>query len=67
MAITAGIGSDHVDVQASAARSNDVAEVTLCNSISVSEHAVMMILGVVRSYISSYQWTETSNGWNTAG
>merc|ERR1719300_1605286 len=44
MAITAGIGSDHVDLDAAMARKVDVTEVTFCNSISVSEHVVMMIL-----------------------
>jgi hypothetical protein len=33
-----------------------VAEVTYSNSISVSEHVVMMILGLVRNYIPSYGW-----------
>ena len=32
-----------------------VAEVTYCNSISVSEHVVMMILALVRNYIPSLQ------------
>ena len=44
LAITAGIGSDHVDLQAVIERGITVAEVTYCNSISVSEHVVMMIL-----------------------
>ena len=45
LAITAGIGSDHVDLQAAMDRGITVAEVTYCNSISVAEHVVMMILG----------------------
>lgn len=49
MALTAGIGSDHVDLQAAMDRNMTVAEVTFCNSISVSEHVVMMILGLVRN------------------
>ena len=44
LAITAGIGSDHVDLQAAIDRKITVAEVTYSNSISVSEHVVMMIL-----------------------
>ena len=44
LAITAGIGSDHVDLQAAIERGVTVAEVTYSNSISVSEHVVMMIL-----------------------
>src|SRR5580698_3698397 len=54
LAITAGIGSDHVDLQAAMDREITVAEVTYSNSISVSEHVVMMILGLVRNYIPSY-------------
>jgi formate dehydrogenase len=38
LAITAGIGSDHVDLEAAAAAGITVAEVTYSNSISVSEH-----------------------------
>ena len=33
-----------------------VAEITYSNSISVSEHVVMMILALVRNYIPSYGW-----------
>ncbi|HEY1636948.1 MAG TPA: NAD-dependent formate dehydrogenase [Rhizomicrobium sp.] len=65
LAITAGIGSDHVDLQAAIDRKITVAEVTYCNSISVSEHVVMMILGLVRNYIPSYQQV-VSGGWNIA-
>ena len=43
LVITAGIGSDHTDLQAAMDRGVTVAEVTYCNSISVSEHVVMMI------------------------
>ena len=65
LAITAGIGSDHVDLQAAMDRGITVAEVTFCNSISVSEHVVMMILALVRNYIPSYQWV-VKGGWNIA-
>jgi formate dehydrogenase len=63
LAITAGIGSDHVDLQAAIERDITVAEVTFSNSISVAEHVVMMILGLVRNYIPSYQWV-VKGGWN---
>src|SRR5580693_5040754 len=56
LAITAGIGSDHVDLKAAIERGITVTEVTYSNSISVSEHVVMMILGLVRNYIPSYKW-----------
>ncbi|HEY2141335.1 MAG TPA: NAD-dependent formate dehydrogenase [Solirubrobacteraceae bacterium] len=42
-----------------------VAEVTYCNSVSVAEHVVMMILGLVRNYIPSYKWV-LDGGWNIA-
>src|ERR1700722_6649664 len=65
LAITAGIGSDHVDLNAAIARNITVAEVTWCNSISVSEHAVMQILALVRNFIPSHEWA-TKGGWNIA-
>jgi formate dehydrogenase len=65
LAITAGIGSDHVDLQAAVASGMTVAEVTYSNSISVAEHVVMMILGLVRNYIPSYE-TVVDGGWNIA-
>jgi formate dehydrogenase len=65
LAITAGIGSDHVDLQAAIAHGITVTEVTYSNSISVAEHVVMMILGLVRNYIPSYQWV-VKEGWNIA-
>jgi formate dehydrogenase len=65
LAITAGIGSDHVDLEAAIKHGVTVAEVTYCNSISVSEHVVMMILSLVRNYIPSYKWV-IDGGWNIA-
>jgi formate dehydrogenase len=65
LAITAGIGSDHVDLQAAMDAGITVAEVTYCNSISVAEHVVMMILGLVRNYIPSYKIV-VDGGWNIA-
>ena len=65
LAITAGIGSDHVDLQAAIERGVTVAEVTYCNSISVAEHVVMSILALVRNYIPSHDIAR-SGGWNIA-
>ena len=61
MIVTAGIGSDHTDLQAAMDRGITVAEVTYCNSNSVAEHVVMMILALVRNYIPSYNWV--LNAW----
>jgi formate dehydrogenase len=66
LAITAGIGSDHVDLQAAMNRGITVAEVTYCNSISVSEHVVMMIISLVRNYLPSHEWVTSKGGWNIA-
>jgi formate dehydrogenase len=65
LAITAGIGSDHVELEAAIRKGVTVAEVTYSNSISVSEHVVMMILSLVRNYIPSYKWV-IDGGWNIA-
>jgi formate dehydrogenase len=65
MIVTAGIGSDHTDLQAAMDKGVTVAEVTYCNSISVAEHVVMMILSLVRNYLPSYEWVK-KGGWNIA-
>ena len=65
LVITAGIGSDHTDLQAAIDRGITVAEVTYCNSISVSEHVVMMILSLVRNYLPSWEVVK-AGGWNIA-
>jgi formate dehydrogenase len=65
LAVTAGIGSDHVDLDAAIAHGVTVAEVTYCNSISVAEHVVMMILALVRNYLPSHGWV-LRGGWNIA-
>jgi formate dehydrogenase len=65
LALTAGIGSDHVDLEAAKERDITVAEVTYSNSISVAEHAVMQILTLVRNFVPSHRWA-TEGGWNIA-
>ncbi|MET9388253.1 NAD-dependent formate dehydrogenase [Streptomyces sp. NPDC002928] len=66
LAITAGIGSDHVDLPSAIAHGMTVAEVTYSNSISVSEHAVMQILTLVHSYMPAHDWVTVKKGWNIA-
>ena len=65
MAITAGIGSDHVDLQAAMDNKIDVVEVTFCNSRSVAEHIVMMIVSMVRDYHNQHRIVN-DGGWNIA-
>src|ERR1700733_8276858 len=65
LALTAGIGSDHVDLEAAARNRITVAEVTGSNSISVAEHVVMMVLSLVRNYLPSHEFAQ-KGGWNIA-
>jgi len=65
MIVTAGIGSDHTDLQAAMEHNVTVAEVTYCNSHSVAEHVVMQMLALVRNYIPSWQQV-VQGGWNIA-
>ena len=65
LALTAGVGSDHVDLDAAIDHRITVAEVTYCNSISVAEHVVMMILALVRNYLPQHQIV-LDGGWNIA-
>jgi formate dehydrogenase len=65
LAITAGIGSDHVDLKTAIEKGMTVAEVTYSNSIAVAEHTVMQVLALVRDYIPQYKIV-TEGGWNIA-
>ncbi|MDE1821994.1 MAG: NAD-dependent formate dehydrogenase [Euryarchaeota archaeon] len=55
LVLTAGVGSDHIDLAAAAAHNITVAEITGCNVVSVAEHAVMQILALCRNFIPSYK------------
>lgn len=65
LAITAGIGSDHVDLKAASEKGVSVVEATGSNSISVAEHIVMMTLSLVRNYLPSHALAANSV-WNIA-
>lgn len=65
MCMTAGIGSDHVDIAAACERKITVTEVTFCNSISVAEHVVMQILSLVRNLVPAHD-IYRNGGWNIA-
>jgi len=57
IAVTAGIGSDHVDLDA-ANKTNGgitVAEVTGSNVVSVAEHVIMTILVLVRNFVPAHE------------
>jgi len=55
LAITAGVGSDHVSLQHAWDAGITVAEVTGSNVVSVAEHVVMQILSLVRNYIPAHK------------
>ena len=65
LAITAGIGSDHVDLATAIDKGITVAEVTYSNSIAVAEHTVMQVLALVRDYLPQYEIV-VDGGWNIA-
>jgi len=67
LAVTAGIGSDHVDLDA-ANKTNGgvtVAEVTGSNVVSVAEHVVMTILTLVRNFVPAHEQI-VAGDWNVA-
>jgi len=55
VAITAGVGSDHVDLNAANEKKILVAEVTGSNVVSVAEHVVMDILALVRNFVPAHE------------
>ena len=64
--LTAGVGSDHVDLGEAANRNFTVAEQTASNVVCVAEHAVMCVLNLVRNFIPQYN--QVVNGeWDIAG
>ncbi|CAF3176497.1 unnamed protein product [Rotaria sp. Silwood2] len=65
LAITSGVGSDHVNLEAACKRGITVAEITGSNVVSVAEHVVMQILALVRNFIPAYK--QVVNGeWDIA-
>ncbi|KAJ9152458.1 hypothetical protein P3X46_026023 [Hevea brasiliensis] len=64
--LTAGVGSDHIDLKAAAAAGLTVVEVTGSNVVSVAEDELMRILILVRNFLPGHH--QVINGeWNVAG
>lgn len=64
--LTAGIGSDHIDLKAACAAGLTVAEVTGSNVVSVAEDELMRILILIRNFLPGYH--QAIHGeWNVAG
>ncbi|MCO5602287.1 hypothetical protein L7F22_056416 [Adiantum nelumboides] len=64
--LTAGVGSDHVNLKAAAAAGITVAEITGCNVVSVAEDELMRILILLRNFIPGYKQI-CEGDWNVAG
>ncbi|KAL9255334.1 Formate dehydrogenase, mitochondrial-like protein [Drosera capensis] len=63
--LTAGIGSDHVDLKAAVEAKLTVAEITGSNTVSVAEDELMRVLILVRNFVPGYQ--QVINGeWNVS-
>jgi formate dehydrogenase len=63
--VTAGVGSDHIDLHAAADRGLTVSEVTGSNVTSVAEDEVMRILVLIRNFAPAWKQA-TEGGWNVA-
>ena len=55
LCITAGVGSDHVDLNAAVEHGIQVLEVSGSNVVSVAEHVVMSILLLVRNFVPAHE------------
>ncbi|KAI0716311.1 NAD-dependent formate dehydrogenase [Earliella scabrosa] len=56
--VTAGVGSDHIDLDAAVERGIQVLEVTGSNVVSVAEHVIMNILLLVRNFVPAHEMIE---------
>ena len=58
LCVTAGVGSDHIDLNAAVEKKIQVLEVTGSNVVSVAEHVVMSILLLVRNFVPAHEMIE---------
>ncbi|KAF8471964.1 putative formate dehydrogenase [Kalaharituber pfeilii] len=65
LAVTAGVGSDHVDLDTACKKGITVAEVTGSNVVSVAEHVVMTILALVRNFVPAHEQIAAGD-WDVA-
>ncbi|PWN54186.1 NAD-dependent formate dehydrogenase AciA/Fdh [Violaceomyces palustris] len=68
LCVTAGVGSDHIDLNAANERKITVAEVSGSNVVSVAEHVLMTILNLVRNFVPAHDQITRGEfgGWNVA-
>ncbi|KAL8291239.1 hypothetical protein RQP46_002217 [Phenoliferia psychrophenolica] len=55
LCVTAGVGSDHIDLNAANEKKITVCEVTGSNVVSVAEHVLMSILLLVRNFVPAHE------------
>lgn len=65
LCVTAGVGSDHIDLNAANKKKITVAEVTGSNVVSVAEHVIMSMLLLVRNYTPAHEQI-VAGDWNVA-
>ncbi|TFK23963.1 formate dehydrogenase [Coprinopsis marcescibilis] len=65
LCITAGVGSDHIDLNAAVDHRIQVLEVSGSNVVSVAEHVVMSILLLVRNFVPAHEMIERGD-WEVA-
>jgi len=58
LCITAGVGSDHIDLDAAVDHKIQVLEVSGSNVVSVAEHVMMSILLLVRNFVPAHEMIE---------
>jgi formate dehydrogenase len=58
LCITAGVGSDHIDLNAAVDHKIQVLEVSGSNVVSVAEHVIMSILLLVRNFLPAHEMIE---------
>ncbi|KAF8635205.1 hypothetical protein AX17_003981 [Amanita inopinata Kibby_2008] len=58
LCITAGVGSDHIDLNAAVVNKIQVLEVSGSNVVSVAEHVMMSILLLVRNFVPAHEMVE---------
>ncbi|ODN84078.1 formate dehydrogenase, variant 2 [Cryptococcus amylolentus CBS 6039] len=65
LCVTAGVGSDHIDLNAANKHKITVAEVSGSNVVSVAEHVLMTILTLVRNFVPAHEQI-VNDDWNVA-
>ncbi|KAJ3477905.1 hypothetical protein NLI96_g10147 [Meripilus lineatus] len=65
LCVTAGVGSDHIDLDAAVKKNIQVLEVTGSNVTSVAEHVIMNMLLLVRNFVPAHEMSERGD-WNVS-